>query len=66
MLVAAAGIGDGQDPDRMAGAVGAGGAAGAVPNVAVDQGAAEDLGGGREGGGEFDAGLGDQFMFHPY
>ena len=50
----------------MAEALGTGGAAGAVPDVAVDQGAAEDLGGGREGGGEFDAGLGDQFMFHPY
>ena len=61
---AATGIGDGQDPDGMAGALGAGGAAGAVANAAVEQGAAEDLGGGGERGGEFGAGFGDQLMFH--
>ena len=43
---AAPGIGDGQDPDGMTGAFGAGGAAGAMTDVAVEQGAAEDLGGG--------------------
>jgi hypothetical protein len=39
----------------MAGALGAGGAAGAVADAAVEQGAAEDLGGGGERGGEFGA-----------
>ncbi len=55
----AAGIGDRQDPDGMAEALGAGGAAGAVADVAVEQGAAEDLGGGEERGGEFGAGFGE-------
>src|SRR5215469_9695797 len=60
----AAGIGDCQDPDGMTEALGTGGAAGAVADRAVEQGAAEDLGGGGERGGEFGAGLGDGFMFH--
>ena len=54
-----AGIADGQDPDGVAGALGADGAAGAMANVAMEQGAAEDLGGGGQGGGEFGAGIGD-------
>jgi hypothetical protein len=59
-----AGIGDGQDPDGMAGAAGTGGATGAVTDDAVEQGAAEDLGGGGEGGGEFGAGIGDLRLLH--
>ena len=49
----ATGIDDGEDPDEVAFARGAGGAAGAMADAAAEQGAAEDLGGGREGGGEF-------------
>jgi hypothetical protein len=37
-----------------------------MTDVAVEQGAAEDLGGGGEGGGEFGAGIGDQLVFHSY
>src|SRR5215471_13251486 len=60
----AARIGDGQDPDGMAVALGAGGAAGAVADSAVEQGAAEDLGGGGERGGEFGAGHGNLRLLH--
>ena len=52
---AAAGIADGQDPDEVAGAFGANSAARAVTDAAVEQGAAEDLGSGREGGSELGA-----------
>src|SRR5262249_21836459 len=69
----AAGISDGQDPDGMGATVGANGTAGAVADAAggagradaaVEQGAAEDLGGGGEGGSEFGAGRGDLGVFH--
>ena len=43
---ASAGIADGQDPDEMAGALGADGAAGAMADPAMEQGTAQDLGGG--------------------
>src|SRR5256885_17186016 len=43
---ASAGIADGQDPDEMAGALGADGAAGAMADTAMEQGTAQDLGGG--------------------
>ena len=66
LLSAAAGIRDSQDPDGMAATIGTNGAAGAVTDSAVEQGAAEDLGGGGEGGGEFGAGIGDQLVFHSY
>jgi len=59
LLVAAAGIGDGQDPHGMAATVGAHGAARAMADVAVEQRAAEDLGSGREGSGEFGPGFWD-------
>ena len=61
---ATAGIADSQNPDGMAGAFGANSAAGAVADSAVEQGAAEDLGGGGERGGEFGAGIGDPCVFH--
>jgi hypothetical protein len=32
----------------------------------VEQGSAEDLGGGGDRGGEFGAGIGNLFMFHSY
>ena len=48
----------------MAVPMGAGGAAGAVADGAVEQGAAEDLGGGGERGGEFGAGIGDLRLLH--
>ena len=56
----AARIADGQDPDGMAATVGAHRAARAVTDAAVEQGAAKDVGGGGERGGEFGAGIGDQ------
>src|SRR6266568_6052434 len=46
LLVASAGIADGQYPDEMALTASTGGAAGAMANAAAEQGAAEDLGGG--------------------
>jgi len=52
LLGAAAGIGDGQHGDEMALAAGADAAAGAVADAALEQGAAEDVGGGGERGGE--------------
>ena len=61
---AAAGVADGQDPDGMAATVGANGATGAMADLAVEQRAAEDLGGGGEGGGKFGAGVGDPCVFH--
>ncbi|PYT29655.1 MAG: hypothetical protein DMG57_10945 [Acidobacteria bacterium] len=61
---ASAGIADGQDPDEMAGALGADGAAGAMADMAMEQGATEDLGGGADGGGEFGAGFGDRSVLH--
>ena len=61
---ASAGIADGQDPDEMAGALGADGTAGAMADMAMEQGAAEDLGGGGDGGGEFGAGFRDRYVIH--
>ena len=61
---AAAGIADGQDPDGVAGAFGANGTAGAVTDAAVEQGAAEDLSSGREGGSELGACLDDRLFLH--
>ena len=48
----------------MAGALGADGTAGAMADMAMEQGAAEDLGGGGNGGGEFGASLGDRCVLH--
>lgn len=64
LLGTSAGIADGQNPDEMAFAAGADGTTGAVANAAMEQRAAEDLGGGREGGGEFSSGLDDRFLLH--
>src|ERR1022692_5338955 len=64
LLGASAGIADGQDPDQVAGSAGADGAAGAMPDAAMEQGAAENLGGGGQSGGEFGAGFGDRRVFH--
>jgi hypothetical protein len=66
LLGASAGIADGQDPDPVAGSAGADGTAGAMADAAMEQGAAEDLGGGGQGGGEFGAGFGDRHVFHAY
>ena len=66
LLGASAGIADGQDPDQMAGSAGADGTAGAMADAAMEQGAAEDFGGGGQGGGEFGAGCGDGYVFHSY
>jgi hypothetical protein len=35
-----------------------------MADAAMEQGAAEDLDGGGQGGGEFGAGLGDRCVFH--
>jgi hypothetical protein len=56
LLGAAAGIGDGQHGDEMALAAGADGAAEAMADAALEQGAAEDVGGGGEGRGELGEG----------
>ena len=64
LLGAPAGIADGQDPDQVAGPAGADGTAGAMADAAMEQGSAEDLGGGGHSGGEFSAGFGDRCMFH--
>ena len=64
LLGASAGIADGQNPDQVAGSAGADGAAGAMADAAVEQGAALDLGGGGQCSGEFGAGFGDRRVFH--
>ena len=61
---ATAGIADGQDPDQMAGALGAHVAAAAVADATVQQGTAEDLRGRGEFGGELGAGFEDRVMLH--
>ena len=61
---APAGIADGQNPDEVAFAAGADGATGAMADAAVEQGTAEDLGSGGEGGGEFGAGNDDRLLIH--
>src|ERR1700679_2205611 len=64
LLSAAARITDGQNPDRVAFAAGADGTAGGMTDGAMEQGAAEDLGGRGQSGGEFGAGLQDRFLLH--
>src|SRR5580692_3868399 len=64
LLGAAARITDGQNPDAVALAAGADGTAGGMTDGAMEQGAAEDLGGGGESGGELGAGLADRFLLH--
>src|SRR3989304_5606413 len=64
LLGVPAGIADGQDPHEMALTTSTAGAAGAMADAAVEQGAAEDLGSGGEGGGEFGAGADDDRVFH--
>ena len=64
LLGASAGIADGQYPDEMALTASTNGAAGAMANAAVEQGAAKDLGSGGEGGSEFGAGVDDLFLLH--
>jgi len=59
---AAARVADGQDPDQMAGALRAHGAAGAMADAAAKQGAAKDLGGGGEFGGKLGTGGEDRFL----
>ena len=64
LLVASTGIADGQHPDEMALTAGTDGAAGAMADAAVEQGAAEDLASGGEGGSELGAGLDDLLSIH--
>ena len=64
LLVAPTGVTDGQYPDKMALTAGTDGAAGAMADAAVEQGATEDFGSGREGGGEFGTGVDDCFLLH--
>ena len=64
LLGAAARIADGQNPDGVAFAAGTDGTAGGVTNGAMEQGAAEDLGGGGQSGGEFGAGFQSRFLLH--
>src|SRR5580658_3892278 len=61
---AAAWITDGQNPDRMAFAAGANGTAGGMTDGAMEQGAAKDLGGGGQGGGELGARFQDFLLLH--
>jgi hypothetical protein len=60
----AAGIADGEDRDRMAFAAGALGAAGAMADSALEQGATEDLAGLGETGDEAVAPLDDLLLLH--
>src|SRR6266849_1558964 len=64
LLVASAGIADGQYPDEMALTASTDGAAGAMADAAVEQGAAEGLGSGGEGGRELGAGFEDRVLIH--
>lgn len=64
LLGAAARITDGQNPDAVALAAGADGTAGGMTDGAMEQRAAEDLGGGRESGGELGAGFVDRILLH--
>ena len=64
LLGAAARITDGQNPDRVAFAAGADGTAGGMTDGAMEQGAAQDLGGGGQDGGELGAGSQDRFLLH--
>ena len=66
LLGAAAGITDRQHPYGMAFSVGAHGTAGAMSNDTAEQRAADDLGGEREGRGEFGAFAEERFFNHLY
>jgi hypothetical protein len=66
LLVAATGITDGQHPDEMALATSTDGAARAMADVAAEQGATKNLGGGREGGSELGAGADDCLVLNLY
>src|ERR1700693_3068896 len=66
LLGAAAGITNRQDPNGMAISVGTHGTAGAMTNDAAEQRATDDLGGKREGGGEFGALAEGGFFYHLY
>ncbi len=66
LLGAPARITDRQDPYGMAFSVGAHGTAGAMTNDAAEQRAADDLGGEREGGGEFGTLAKGGFLIHLY
>ena len=61
---AAARVADGQHPDGMALAAGADGTTGAVADAAMEQGTAEDFGGGGHVSGELGAGGEDPFLIH--
>ena len=64
LLVAAAGIADGQHPDEMALAASTDGAAGAMADAAVEQRATKDLGSGGEGDSELGAGFEHCLLLH--
>src|SRR2546422_9412727 len=64
LLGAGARIADGQHPDAVAFAAGTDGTAGGMTDGAMEQGAAEDLGGGGESRGESGSGLTDCFLLH--
>src|SRR5436309_9179282 len=64
LLVAPAGIADGQHPDEMALTASTNDATGAMADVAAEQGATEDLGGGGKSGGELGSGFDDCFLLH--
>ncbi len=64
LLGAPARITDGHNPDAVALAAGTDGTAGGMTDGAMEQRAAEDLGGGRESGGELGAGFMDRFLIH--
>src|ERR1035438_81190 len=64
LLGAPTGIADGQNPDEMAFATGTDGATGAMANAATQQGAAENLSGGGEGGGNLVASFDDRLFAH--
>lgn len=64
LLVASAGIADGQHPDEMALTASTDGAAGAMAYAAAEQGATKDLGSGREGGSELGSGFENRFLLH--
>ena len=64
LLVAAAGIADGQYPDEMALTASTDGAAGAMTDAAAEQGATKDFGSGGEGGSELGAGVDNRLVLH--
>ena len=66
LLVASAGIADGQHPDEMAFTASTDGAAGAMADAAAEQRATKDLGGGGELGSELVAGVNDCRVLHLY